>query len=86
MALRQFEQPIFVKLDRDVREITALDDAVEFLTTWPAAERDLVFETVERACRDALSDQFPMSSAEETFRRFARKKGILYCPTDVPNR
>lgn len=77
MSFMEFQTPIFVTSIHGVREITGLEDAVEFFAAWPKATSDLMSETVEKACRDAIRGRYPIHAAEQNFRCFARKKNIL---------
>lgn len=84
MASLRFEQTIFVRAKHFIQEICGLDDAFDFLDEWPDNERDVIYQTAVRACRDASIGRLPLYAAEETFRRFAKKKGIWEEIENVP--
>jgi hypothetical protein len=79
-----FDSPVFVKDgSRIVREIATLDDAIEFLDSWPHAHRDLIHETAWRTCCEAFDGHKPLSVAHAAFEGFARKAKILEDPASV---
>lgn len=78
MTNEAFARPVYVRRTHYVQEITGLVDALDLLEELPSASRNLAFEITQKACRNALSQRFPTHAAEETFRRFAQKAGILY--------
>ncbi|MGN6548474.1 MAG: DUF982 domain-containing protein [Pararhizobium sp.] len=78
MSDRLFDPPVFIK-DGEylIREIASLEDAIDVLEEWPDDGRDLIYETVARACRGALDGRRPISVARNGFVGFARRVGIL---------
>jgi hypothetical protein len=84
MASTHFTHPIYVRNRHFIQEVTTLDEAFDFLDDWPEERRDVVYDTAVKACREAYSGQIPMGAAQETFRRFAKKKGILCDLEDLP--
>jgi hypothetical protein len=85
MASALFAHPIYLRNEHYIQELACLEDAFDYLEEWPEERRDLVYETTLRACREAYSGRFPLAAAEETLRRFARKRGILCDIEDMPN-
>ncbi|HET7413068.1 MAG TPA: DUF982 domain-containing protein [Pararhizobium sp.] len=75
---RLFDAPVFVKSEKDsIKEIAGIADAIDLLDEWPLDRRDLVHETVLRACHSALDGQKPLETAQRALVGFARKAGIL---------
>ncbi|WP_271899388.1 DUF982 domain-containing protein [Candidatus Phyllobacterium onerii] len=73
-----FDSPIFVTDgSRIVREIATLADAIEFLDSWPDAQRDIIYETAWRTCCEVFDGHKPLSVAHAAFDGFARKAKIL---------
>ena len=85
MAQTWFNQPIFVKRKHYFEEVAALEDAFDVLENWPNDERGIAYETVLNACHRAASGLFPIRAAEENFRRFIQKAGMLADIEEVPN-
>lgn len=84
MSGRLFSRPVFVRMGKHmVQELATIDDAIAFLTDWPQKDRDLVHETVLRACIDAHDDHRPLDVARDAVRAFAGKKGVLENPESV---
>jgi hypothetical protein len=81
MAPMLFDQPIYVKRTNFIQEIACVEDALDFLEEWPLEERNLVYEVTLKALRDTMTRNFPISSSYETFKRFAKKSGLL-CPIE----
>lgn len=78
MSYRLFETPVFIKGGEHlIQEITGLEDAIDVLKEWPEERRDIIYETVLRACRGALDGQRPVEVARNAFVGFARRVGIL---------
>jgi hypothetical protein len=84
MARMRFDRPIYLKRKHYIQELTTLDEAFDFLEEWPEDRRDLVYEMVLKACREAYVGAFPISAASETFERFAKRAGILSSAEEMP--
>lgn len=84
MALMLFDQPIYLKRTNHIEEITCVEDALDFLEEWPLERRNLIYEVTLKALRGALTRNFPLSSAHETFKRFVKKADLLCSIEDVP--
>ncbi len=77
MARMLFDPPIYVTRRCYIEEIACLDDALAFLEGWPDEHRDIIYDTVLRACSEAYIGKFPFEAVHEAFRRFALKAGVL---------
>ena len=80
-----FDRSIYINREHYIQEVAGLDDAFDLLDEWPQAQRNMVYEVVSKACRDALIGTLPMGVAQETFRRFAKKAGTLIEAEDMPS-
>jgi len=79
-----FDQPIYVKRTNYIEEITCVEDALDFLEEWPLEGRNLVYEVTLKALRGAMTHSFPLNASYETFKRFAKRAGLLCSVEDVP--
>jgi hypothetical protein len=78
MISKMFDRPVYLKEKRDlVREITTLDDAIDFLEDWPEGDRDLIHEVTLKTCYMAHDGHKPLNVARDAVRAFGKKKGIL---------
>ncbi|MBS3652347.1 DUF982 domain-containing protein [Pseudaminobacter sp. 19-2017] len=78
MNPKTFEKPVYLKQGKYlVREITTVDEAIDFLEEWPEEKRDLIHETAYRTCLMAHDGQKPLGVARDAIRAFGKKKGIL---------
>jgi hypothetical protein len=72
-----FDSPVFVKSGESlIQEIACLEDALEFLYEWPKDRRDAIYEAALRGCQRAFDGGYPLSSAREAFRGFAKSANI----------
>ncbi|CAD7034647.1 hypothetical protein REJC140_03343 [Pseudorhizobium endolithicum] len=78
MISKLFDRPVYLKERKDlVREIVAVEEAIDFLEDWPERERDLVHEAALKTCYMAHDGLKPLRAARDAIRAFAKKKGIL---------
>lgn len=78
MISKLFDRPVYLKERKDlVREIIAVEEAIDFLEDWPERERDLIHETALKTCYMAHDGLKPLRAARDAIRAFAKKKGIL---------
>lgn len=84
MAARLFDRPLLRRGQQLFEEVTGLDDALDFLEGWPLERQDVLYDRTLEACRDADCGRFSLETARETFRRFARRLGILESIENVP--
>lgn len=80
-----FDSPVFVDRKYFFEEICSVDDVADFLEGWPEERRDMAFETIDRACREAIEGRFPVGALRNNFRRFLERAGLLAQVEDVPN-
>ena len=59
MNNRSFAKPVYLWDKHFVREITCVDDALDFLEAWPEARRDIIHEAALRACTKAFDGLVP---------------------------
>jgi hypothetical protein len=83
--MKLFDTPIFVDRKYFFEEICSVDDVADFLENWPEDRRDIAFETIERACHEAMEGRFPSGALADNFRTFVKKAGLLARIEDVPN-
>ncbi|TWG93789.1 uncharacterized protein DUF982 [Mesorhizobium sp. J18] len=78
MNEKMFNSPIFV---RDgsylVQEIATLEDAIDFLESWPERKRDLIHERALDSCYAAFDGRKPLVAAYIAFTGFAKRADIL---------
>jgi hypothetical protein len=78
MISKLFDRPVYLKEQKNlVREITAVEEAIDYLEDWPERERDLIHEAALRTCYMAHDGLKPLRAARDAIRSFAKKKGIL---------
>lgn len=77
MESRAFAKPIYLKDGTLVREVTNVDDAIDFLAEWPSSKRDVLHEAAMRTCIMAHDGLKPVKVARDALRAFAVKKDIL---------
>jgi hypothetical protein len=77
MESKTFAKPVYLKDGTLVREISNLEDAVEFLMDWPDEKCDAIHETTLRTCIMASDGIKPVKVARDALRGFALRKGIL---------
>jgi hypothetical protein len=84
MILKLFDRPVYLKERKDlVREITSVEDAIDYLEEWPERERDLVHDVALKTCYMAHDGHKPVRTARDAVRAFGKKKGILVKPPGV---
>jgi hypothetical protein len=75
MPQMRLSEPVYVNRTHYVEELSDIESVLEFLEIWPASQRDLAFDTLQRACLSAYNGRFPIEAAAENFRRFLKRKG-----------
>lgn len=84
MAGHLFDRPLFVKRTHFIQEIGCLEDIFDFLEEWPEEKQDIAYETILRACRQAMAARFPLNAVRDNFERFLKKNGMLAKIEDIP--
>ncbi|MFA1624660.1 DUF982 domain-containing protein [Rhizobium mongolense] len=84
MASFRFDHPVYVRRKHFIEEIMELDEAFDFLEEWPEERRDLAYETLVRACREAACGRFPLSAVRQNFQRFVKEARMLIEIGDIP--
>jgi hypothetical protein len=75
---RMFDSPVYVRCGNSlVKEISSIEDALEFLYEWPKDRRGTIFETALRACKRAFDNLYPVPAARQAFCGFAKSARIL---------
>ena len=77
MESRAFAKPIYLKDGTLVREITNVEEAIDFLMEWPENKRDILHDATMRTCIMAHDGLKPVKVARDALRAFAVKKDIL---------
>lgn len=78
MNAKTFDRPVYLKEGKYlVREITSLEDAIDFLDEWPEKDRDLMHEVALKTCFMAHDGHKPLKVARDAIRAFGKRKGIL---------
>src|SRR5690606_7579071 len=78
MIWKLFDRPVYLKEKKDlVREITSIEDAIDYLEEWPERQRDLIHEAALKTCYMAHDGLKPLRAARDAIRAFGKKKGIL---------
>lgn len=86
MALTgQFDSVIYVQRKHFIDEVTSLEEVLDYLKNWPEERRGLSYDTLLKACREAVVGRFPVSAVGENFRRFVKRSGMLAETQDVPS-
>jgi hypothetical protein len=85
MASFQFDLPIYVQRKHFIEQIKNLYEAFEFLDEWPKYKRDISYETLQRACREAACGRFPLSATRQNLQRFVKRAGMLIEGEDMPS-
>ena len=82
---KPFAHPILLRADRtrNVRTIDSADQAADFLMSEWSGERDNWHRDALDACLKVLEGYRSTIDAENAFREFAQKAGILERPVDV---
>jgi hypothetical protein len=85
MNNRSFAKPVYL-WDRThlVRQLSCVEDALDFLEEWPEEKRDIIYETALRACTKAYDGLVPAKVARDAMLGFGTKKGILEEPIVEP--
>ncbi len=77
---RMFDNPVYVRDGKNfIREIGAIDDAIDFMYEWPRHRRSPIFDTAYRAYGSALHD-YPMAAVRAAFVAFAKSACIFHEP------
>ena len=84
MASDLFDRPVYAQRKYFVQEIATIDEAFDYLDEWASNKRDLAYEMVLRACREAACGRRPISAAREDFARFLKRTGKIASVEDVP--
>jgi hypothetical protein len=81
----QFFMPvrIVVAPDKPVEEVYGLNQALDFLISWPSGRQGPVYQTALNACLAASVDEVSTEDARRAFISFARITNIL--AKDAPN-
>jgi hypothetical protein len=77
MESRAFAKPIYLKDGTLVREITNVEEAIDFLMEWPENRRDILHDATMRTCVMAHDGLKPVKVARDALRAFAIKKDLL---------
>ncbi|WP_322886941.1 DUF982 domain-containing protein (plasmid) [Sinorhizobium medicae] len=78
MNSKMFDRPVYLKERRElIREITCLEDAIDFLEEWPERDQDIVHDATLKTCYMAWDSHKPLNVARGALRSFGKKKGIL---------
>jgi len=78
-----FSSPVSVLKGIGIPTIVwTVGEAFDFLNEWPAFRRNAAHILATNACKAALSGEVGVDLAEEAFRGFAKRSGILI--EDVP--
>lgn len=78
MNLRVFDRPVYLKERKElVREITCLEDAIDFLEEWSQRDRDIAYDATLKTCYMAWDGHKPIGVARDAIRSFGKMKGIL---------
>ncbi|BBD41028.1 hypothetical protein Amn_pb00190 (plasmid) [Aminobacter sp. Y103A] len=78
MIVQTFEHSVHVKDAHNViRDISSIEDALQFLAQWPEHRRGSIYDVASRACCFARDDRVPIDVARSAFASFARSAGIL---------
>lgn len=84
MTLKLFDRPVYLQERKDlIREITTLDDAIDFLQEWPERQRDVIHDATLKTCYMAHDGHKPLRVARDAIRAFGKKKGILVKAPEV---
>jgi len=75
--MKTFETPVVVK-GVDVKEhtIASVEDAINFLETWPLYRRNVLFEAAKRLCHSAHDGLCPAEAAQSAFAKWAKLEQI----------
>lgn len=78
MISTMFDRPVYLKERKDlVREITCVEDAIDFLTDLPERDHDLIYDATLKTCYMAHDGHKPLGVARDAIRAYGMKKGIL---------
>lgn len=78
MNSKVFDRPVYLKERKElIREITCLEDAIDFLEEWPEKDRDIVYDATLKTCYMAFDGHKPLRVARDAIRAYGKKKGIL---------
>jgi hypothetical protein len=66
MNAKVFDRPVYLKERRElIREITCLEDAIDFLEEWPERDRDIVHDATLKTCYMAWDSHKPLNVARD---------------------
>ncbi|MCO5139968.1 MULTISPECIES: DUF982 domain-containing protein [unclassified Shinella] len=78
MISTMFDRPVYLKERKDlVREITCVEDAIDFLEELPERDRDLIHDATLKTCYMAHDGHKPVRVARDAIRSYGKKKGLL---------
>jgi hypothetical protein len=73
-----FGKPVYLRDGKYlIREITSVNDAIDFLFEWPEDKRDVLYEAALNTCFMAHDGLKPVKIARDAIRAFGAKKSIL---------
>lgn len=73
-----FGKPVYLRDGKYlIREITSVDDAIDFLFEWPEDKRDVLYEAALNTCFMAHDGLKPVKTARDAIRAFGAKKASL---------
>ncbi len=85
MIPKMFDRPVYLKEQKGlVREITCVEDAIDFLEELPERDRDLTHDATLKTCYMSHDGHKPLRVAREAIRAYGKKKGILVDDRAVP--
>lgn len=81
----QFFMPVRIVItdDQPVEEMYSVNQALDFLISWPSGRQGPVYQTALNACLAATVDKVSTEDARKAFISFARITNIL--AKDAPN-
>jgi hypothetical protein len=80
-----FGKPVYLRDGKYlIREITSVNDAIDFLFEWPEDKRDVLYEAALNTCFIAHDGLKPVKVARDAIRAFGAKKSILEKEPAVP--
>lgn len=64
MNTKVFDRPVYLRERRElIREITCLEDAIDFLEEWPERDRDIVHDAALKTCYMAFDGHKPVRAS-----------------------
>lgn len=78
MEDKTFSRPVFIReVANDIREISCVTEALEFLSNWPNSRRGPIFNAASRACQAAFEGKLNADGARSAIISWARSAAIL---------